>query len=372
MDVGSCLIQVVSSNACCDSISLSPSEHMNSQAASRIAVIGGGISGLIAAKTLQDQGVRVTVFDKGRGVGGRMSTRRVDHRGINFSFDHGAQYFTARDPLFISAVETWVDQGVVANWPSLDRGVDQKIVVLEEGHVKSESVTTERFVALPSMNSICKHLACNLEIRTRVRVAKILSTKNGLKLIDESGNSLGVFERLIVSAPPVQASELLGNFPALSKRVSSIQMNPCWAAMIAFDSPLTNKWAGAFLQESFISWAARNNTKPGRNQDVESLVIHADPNWTAENWTSDPEDVAKKMLAEFWRVSGIRSREPFHLNAHRWKYAIPVEPSKARCIADQSAVIVACGDWASGSRVEGAYLSGVAAAGKVLQAIAST
>ena len=72
------------------------------------------------------------------------------------------------------------------------------------------------------------------------------------------------------------------------------------------------------------------------------------------------------MLAEFWRVAGISPRSHTHLQSHRWKYAIPIEPSVDRCFAIDSATVIACGDWASGSRVEGAFLSGMAAAGRIL------
>ena len=126
----------------------------------------------------------------------------------------------------------------------------------------------------------------------------------------------------------------------MAEPISKIEMNPCWATMVAFEKPITDQWAGAFLHGSFLSWAARNSTKPGRNHDVEHLVIHANPEWTAEHWEQDAGEVAQMMLAEFWRVSGISPQSATHLQSHRWKYAIPVDPSGIRCFADESAVIV--------------------------------
>jgi len=72
------------------------------------------------------------------------------------------------------------------------------------------------------------------------------------------------------------------------------------------------------------------------------------------------------MLAEFWKVTEAPLQRHQYLRSHRWKYAIPVDASEDRCFSDDSAVVIACGDWASGSRVEGAFLSGMAAAGRVL------
>jgi photolyase PhrII len=328
------------------------------------AVIGAGISGLVAARTLQDHGVKVTVLEKARGVGGRMSTRRMENG--RETFDHGAQYFTARDRRFIRYVDSWKEQGLVAKWPDGELGSDQKIVVLEQGVIQSESDSDDRFVAVPTMNAICKHLAADLTIQTQTRVARVKTAGRGVELSGETGDPLGRFDRLIVSAPAAQTAELLGDFPALAEPISKIAMNPCWATMVAFEKPTTDRWVGAFLHGSFLSWAARDSTKPGRDRAVEHLVIHAGPEWTAGHWGDDPDEVAQMMLEEFWRVSGIAPIPCHHLQSHRWKYAIPVDPSKLCCFAEGAAAVVACGDWASGSRVEGAFLSGMAAAGRIL------
>ena len=335
-----------------------------------VAVIGAGISGLIAARTLQDHGLQVTVFDKSRGIGGRMSTRRIDGGA---AFDHGAQYFTARDKRFKRYVDSWQEQGLVAQWPDKSLGDDQKIVVLQDGAIKSESNTDKRFVAVPAMNTICKHLAEGLQIQKQTRVATIKSVKdsekcggNTVEIFDDDSSALGKFGRVIVSAPAEQTAELLADFPTLAKPISKIQMNPCWATMVAFEKPITDQWVGAFLHGSFLSWAARNNTKPGRVDDAEHIVIHATPKWTADHWEHDADQVAKMMLSEFWKVTELPLQRHQYLRSHRWKYAIPVDPSEDRCFSDDSAVVVACGDWSSGSRVEGAFLSGMAAAGRVL------
>ena len=159
----------------------------------KVAVIGAGISGLMAARTLQDHGIPVTVFDKGRGVGGRMSARRTEAGG---SFDHGAQYFTARDPRFARYVDSWVDQGLVAKWPDQAIATDQKIVVIEAGAIQSESSSQDRFVAVPGMNAICKHLASDLTVNVKTKVDKITATDDGVALVDDAGNDLGTFDRL--------------------------------------------------------------------------------------------------------------------------------------------------------------------------------
>ena len=327
----------------------------------RVAIIGAGISGLIAGRTLADHGLPVTIFDKGRGVGGRMSSRRVDGTS---TFDHGAQYFTARDPRFKRHVESWLQQGVVARWPDQDAG--QRVVVFNNGVRTEKSDAQARFVGMPTMSQICKHLASNLEVHPSTRVEKVELHDGSIHLSDDQGNILGEFDRLIVTAPAGQAAELLVNFPKLAEPIAQIQMQPCWAVMASFPEQIGDDWVGAFVHDSIVTWAARNSTKPGRPTDAEHLLLHASHSWTAENWERNPNEVAEEVLAAFWRSSGITAQQPFHLQAHRWKFAIVDEPGTAGCFFDSESRIVACGDWANGSRVEGAFLSGTAAAGRIL------
>ena len=353
-----------------------------------VAVIGAGISGLFAARTLADRGLNVKVFDKGRGLGGRMSTRRVDGKSC---FDHGAQYFTARDPRFQSYVQSWMEQGVVAKWPDpqLDpaqkdqkdpaqKDPAQKIVVFKNGERTEQEDSNERFVGTPAMNSVCHHLAAGLDVRTATRIETVEPIHHGknvagrsIRLTDNEGNHVGDFDCLIVTAPAAQTAELLVNFPVLAAPISKVQMQPCWAVMASFEKPVGDDWVGAFIHDSIVTWAARNSTKPQRPNEREHLLIHAGHDWTAENWERDPVVVAEEVLREFWKSAGLDVQTPVHLQAHRWKYAIPIDPPAERYFFDAESMIVACGDWAGGPRVEGAFLSGMAAAERILDALQS-
>lgn len=334
----------------------------------KVAVVGAGISGLIAARTLADHGLPVTVFDKGRGVGGRMSTRRVEGDPC---FDHGAQYFTARDPGFQRFVHSWQDQGIVQRWPDAELDPSQRIVVLKQGEVSEKPDACPRFVGTPGMNAICQHLAREVDVRVSTRVAEIEPVESANRLTDQSGNVLGDFEHVVVSAPALQSATLLSNFPTLAEPISQIGMQPCWAVMASFESPITNDWVGAFIHDSMLSWAARNSTKPSRPTNADHLVLHAGHEWSKDNWNRDPDQIAKILLEEFWQAAGLQRREPIRIQAHGWKFAIPLRPADQRCFFDPASGIVACGDWAGGPRVEGAFLSGLAAAGRILGSLTS-
>lgn len=345
----------------------------------RIAVIGGGISGLICARTLADHGCDVNVYEKSRGLGGRMSTRRVNE---TLSFDHGAQYFTARDDRFKRYVESWVDDGLVQPW-------NGRLVVVNKGVITANKTGDERYVAVPGMSSLGKHLASDLSVHPKTRVEAPTRSEDGWLLTRDDGVELGHFDVVVVAVPSHQAATLLASTPQLAVQARGIKMNGCWALMLAFEKSLGLGFDGAFVHESALSWIARNNSKPGRDGRGETWVVHASPEWTEARIEESPEQVSQWLLDEFWTAVGRRRVEPMHVDTQRWRFAIPESAAgteggirknsdghgslgnfattdTGRCLFDDQQWIGACGDWCSGGRVEGAFLSGMAIAGRIL------
>ena len=351
-----------------------------------VAVVGAGISGLICARTLADHGCDVTVYERSRGVGGRMSTRRVDE---SLSFDHGAQYFTARDGRFKRYVQSWVDDGLVQPW-------NGRIVVVEKGVIKADKTGDNRYVALPGMSSLGKYIAADLNVQLETRVAAPTRSGGRWSLTNDEGVELGQFDVVVVAVPSYQAESLLVAAPQLAKLSSGVKMNGCWALMLAFEESLGVGFDGAFVHESPLSWIARNNSKPGRDGRGETWVLHATPEWTEAHIEDSPEQVSQWLLDEFWTAVGRRRVEPMHLDTQRWRFAIPEPPAigsgsgsrqksgghgslgsftttvTKRCLFDDRQWIGACGDWCAGARVEGAFLSGMAIAGRILGRLNAT
>lgn len=322
----------------------------------RVAVIGAGIAGLAAARTLSDAGHEVLVIDKGRGPGGRTSRRRADP----FAFDHGAQYFTARDPRFRRVVGAWREQGLVAPWTG-------RIVELTDGEVRPKQETTERLVAVPGMSSLARHLADDLPVRCGVRVTGLQHALGRWQLGAEDGSSLGEFDRLVVTAPPAQAAELLHGGSPLAETLGEVEMAPCWAGMVGLEAPYPVELDGAFCSGGVLSWVARNSSKPGRSE-AEAWVLHATPEWTLGHLELEREEVARELLRELERLTGQPAPATLHLDAHRWMYAQPAPGLDAGCLEDAERGLVVAGDAMTGGRVEGAWLSGVAAAGRLCAA----
>jgi predicted NAD/FAD-dependent oxidoreductase len=322
----------------------------------RVAVIGAGMSGLACARSLVEAGYDVTIFEKSRGLGGRIATRRTTE---GYAFDHGAQYFTVRDERFRCQVEVWRADALVAPWTG-------QICTLLGGQVTLKEESIERFVGVPTMNVVCKRLAADLRITLECQIASILREGEAWTIADSNARTLGSFNIVAISAPSHQTANLLAAVPAMSDRVLRAKMTPCWAVLAAFTKPLDLAFDGAFVHESPIAWASRNSSKPQRSASVDTWVLHASPDWSIEHLEATQDEVAAKLLLGFWHATGLTSVKPTYLAAHRWRYAQPLEPLPDKCLYDTDLRVGCCGDWCGGPRVEGAYLSGLALASAIL------
>jgi renalase len=333
-----------------------------------IAMIGAGISGLTCARSLSDAGCNVVVFEKSRGAGGRVATRRTELGDSNLTIvDHGAQYFTVRHERMAEAVDRWRQWGVVALW-------DGRIGVSTGGVLSDSAPSVERWVGTPTMSAIGKFLAHGLDVRLQTRVTRMDRNEGRWQLFDEEDRSLGQFATVLSCAPPAQSAALLvtalraheetGAGRLLSK-VQRVTMTPCWAVAVTFEERLSVPYDGLFVRESTLSWLARDSSKPGRG-DVETWVLHASGSWSSENEELPAHSVGEQLTTAFWKATGAIPQAPKHVFAHRWRFAAPVEPLPEPHLFDPVEGLGCCGDWCGGPRVEGAYLSGLSLAKAVL------
>jgi predicted NAD/FAD-dependent oxidoreductase len=299
-------------------------------------------------RLLQERGYITHGFDKGRGAGGRASTRRAD----TLRFDHGAQYFTVREPEFRAVVDAWLAAGIVAPWTG-------SIWLLRPGERPRLTEPRDRYVGVPGMSAIARHLADGLDVRFGARIARIERQGNRWSLFADSAESLGEYDGVIVTTPPEQASQLLEPLPRLSEVAESVSSDPCWAVMASFADPIPVEagFAGAFVEESPLSWVARDSSKPGRPSG-ECWVLHGSPGWSRDHVESDPSVVEETLLSALFKALGCPAREPVHRAAHRWRYARALDPLESACLFDDELRVGVAGDWCFGTRIEGAVLSG--------------
>lgn len=311
----------------------------------RIGIVGAGIAGLACAHGLTRRGHYVVLFDKGRGPGGRMSTRRVQTPGGEAHFDHGAQYFTVHDDDFSQQVSTWIDDGAVAPWPAAGSGA---------------------YVGVPAMNSPVRRLAEGQDVRWSTRVTEL--ARHGARWrLSLDGGEVEDVDVAVIAVPAEQAAALLAAAaPDLASRAAAAISEPCWTVMAAFSQPLPaagDCWrAGDEADEGtgrgrgIVGWAARNNTKPGRT-GPESWVVQATPAWSRDHIDADPDEVGGALLAALSEVFDVQLPDCIGTACHLWRFARSAQGGPGP-ILDADRRLGLCGDWLIGPRVESAWLSG--------------
>ena len=308
----------------------------------RIGIVGAGISGLACAQGLTRRGHDVVLFDKGRGPGGRMSTRRVQTARGEAHFDHGAQYFTVREDDFAQQVSAWIDDGVVAPWPAAGSGA---------------------YVGVPAMNSPVRRLAEGRDVQWSARVTELARRGAGWRLSIDGGEEADI-DLAVIAVPAEQAAALLAVVaPDLASRAAAAISEPCWTVMAAFAQPVPvaqDCWRADDGEvdrgHGVVGWAARNNAKPGRT-GPESWVIQATPAWSRDRIDADPDEVVCALLAAL--ASELDAQLPTRIGtaSHLWRFARSAQGGSGPVLEPDR--LGACGDWLIGPRVESAWLCGM-------------
>lgn len=267
-----------------------------------VAIVGAGVAGLAARRVILESGAGCHLFDKGRGPGGRVSRRRVEEHNRSLHFDHGAQYFTARDRAFRQVVAAWVDSGAVAAW-------DPRIVTLVDGEMVDSRGTTERYVGVPGMSRIGQELLGAADDTVRfscpiVRAERVAGEGSPWMLTAKEGERFGPYGALVVAVPPAQARDILPQEAAPQGVLSAVEVDPCWALMVAWEGDFPMPFDAAFVRGHAVRWLARNDSKPGRPAQP-CLVAHADPLWSRDHLEEDGESVAVELVRELDRKSVV-------------------------------------------------------------------
>jgi len=326
----------------------------------RIAVVGAGIAGAACAASLQEAGFQVTLFDKSRGIGGRMSTRRaawVGADGIECTaeFDHAAQALGARQPRFRALLARAEAAGAVARW---------------HHRVHAEwpaPALREAWVATPGMPALARHLARDVPLRLAQTVQRLHRTAEGWQLVLAGGELAGPFDQVLLALPPAQAAVLLaGHHDHWADALAGVNMQPCWTLMAA-TGDVDWPWDAAEPDRGPLAWVARNDRKPGRSapRGVATWVAQATPAWSAAHLEADPSTVAAALREALQTLlppqpAGTPPLAWHHASVHRWRYAAPAEGSLdgRECWWDADRGLGVCGDFFNGGNVEAAWRSG--------------
>jgi len=310
--------------------------------ADSIVVVGAGLSGIIAARSLQAAGRAAVLLDKGRVPGGRLATRRV----AGGTLDHGAQFFTVRSEAFGATVADLVAAGAVQEWC---RGFNET-----DGY--------PRYAAANGMNALARTLAADLDVRCDVTVQSITRGPDGWRIATGAGTLDA--PAVVLTAPLPQALALLdAGGTAYDPELAAVTFHRVLALLVTLDgAPAVGEPGARQLGDGLFSFVA-DNARKGVSA-VPALTLHVAHGPSADRWDDPDDDVRADLLAAAapW-IGGARVVEA---QLKRWRYAGPVIPRPEHGVTVDDGLVLA-GDAFAGAKVEGAFLSGLAAAASLLE-----
>lgn len=312
----------------------------------RVAVVGAGLAGLVAARQLATDH-EVVVLDKGRSVGGRLATRRIG----GATFDHGAQFFTVRGDAFRAQVDDWLDRSIARVWC---HGFAQPA----DGY--------PRYCGTAGMNSLAKDLARGLDCRVDRLVFTCRPTEAGWDVVIDDGTVVET-DALVLTCPVQQSWSLLvqaelGVPEALFRR----QYHRTIGLLTRLDRPSRVPEPGGVQFDpadpaqpfAFIG----DNAMKGVSAEP-AVTFHATQPWSSDHWDDDIDSLRTQLLdrAAPW----LADATVLEAQVKKWRFAGPIEPWPDACWVDDEHRVVLAGDVFAGPKVEGAYNSGLAAAAAV-------
>ncbi len=363
----------------------------------KIAIIGGGLSGLFTATLLQrafsqsDKHTnlpQITIFEKSRSVG-RLATRyRTADKSLdnkqNWQWSFGAQFFTAKSEAFSQFIAPWLNSAVLQPWCA-------QVVTLtpadSEGQsdiVEKEQWDTEhaRYISTPKMTSWGRALADDLPettIKFKTRVAPLaaysqLQSAKKTELFDEQGESLGVFDWVICTAPNAQAVELMADSGFTHQaKILQPKMLACYTLMLGWDAdqalPETLSqeskptWDVAYMQDSILDRIFIEHNKPNHDQLLPSVTIHANNEWSEQHVDEDIDSIKAQLLgAAKQALHWNEQTAPTQVDCHRWRYASTLIPLDSEgneqplgILVDKQHQWIVGGDWCGQGNIESCY-----------------
>lgn len=301
-----------------------------------VVVVGAGLSGLVAARALVEGGCRVCVLDKGRGVGGRLATRRVGDARL----DHGAQFFTVRGADLAAFVEEATAAGVVQEWC---RGFGEI-----DGYPRHRGTD--------GMTGIAKHLARGLDVRTGVRVTDLAEHPA---------------DAYVLTAPIPQSLAMLSFStrlpePDLAERLAAFTYNATLALLVVLDRDPRLPEPGAIQQPDHPLFTFIADNKVKGISDVHAVTFHVGNVASRARWSETDDELRASLLAD--AAPWLGGANVTDVQLMRWRYAGPTVPWPEPCLVVQEhpQPIVLAGDAFDGPKFEGAFRSGLAAARTLL------
>ena len=311
-----------------------------------VAIIGAGPAGLAAAYCIRDAGLNVALFDKGRGAGGRLSTRRGSD---DVRLDHGCQFIDIDAAEDRSIMQPLLDDGSLVRWTP-------------DGHELETSLpcgTPSWLIGTPTMNAVIKRLAEPFSISFDTRICELQRVDEHWMLIDAEQAHVATASIVLTAIPAPQAIDLLSphNFAGLDQ-MRSANYTPLWSILCDAPEGVLDDFEYLVPNQGPLGWIANQAAKPGRSE-ASALVGLATREWSAQHVDAE-HDWVRHQLGDALTTS-VKPTSIGTIDVHRWRYALVDTPAGTPAITDERQGLIACGDWCLGSTVGHALDSGRAA-----------
>lgn len=336
-----------------------------------VLVIGAGVAGLVAARSLVDRGLRVTLLEEGSGPGGRLATHRI----AGATLDLGAQFFTVRSPEFGALVDQWRAVGVpISEWSrgfaqatDIRAGPSGITATREDGH--------PRYVVNGGMNVLARVLAAELDVCYGCRAQAVWAAGAGCRVAVTERQQPQFYEAsALICTPPLPESLALfargeTSLPAdAATRLRTIAYDPCLVllAVVDGDAPLPSP-GGVQFARGPVRWIADNARKPVSASAA--VTLHAAAGWSRAWYDASDEDITGPLCA--WLGPWLGAGQVVSTEVKRWRYAQPRDPVNFATVSAGIGAghVVFAGDAFRHARVEGAARSGLAAAATLVETL---
>ncbi len=324
-----------------------------------IAVIGAGITGIALANLLQKK-VNLTVFEKSRGVGGRMATRRAEP----YQFNHGAQYFKIENKEFKNFMQPLIQNKIIKHLET------NHIEILNKEVIKRTKTYNKIYYTPESkMNSVVKYLINNnFFIKLLCKIEKTIKENDKWFIIDSDKASYGPYDWLFITIPPNQALEILYNNFKFLDIIKKIKMRSCYSLMLGFDKVKEFDFDTALFLDEDVQWLSIRK-KILENKKYYNLLINSSYNFAEKNINGNINKISGYLIKQVSDILKYELKNYEHKALHFWKYAMSEKNNNLGSLLDENLKVIVCGDWCMNGKVEGGFLSAKDAAKKLLKYI---
>ena len=313
----------------------------------KLAIIGSGISGISLASNLKSK-LNIQIFEKSRGAGGRMSTRKTDL----FEFDHGTQFFKIKTKEFRDFLSPLFLKNIIKHWQCKLIEIQNKKIINE----KQITIDDEFFVGVPFMDSIVKSLSKNYNLKLNTEICNIEKINKHWRLYDKNNKCYEKFDWVVFTIPSEQTCSLIPKNVSFYDIINQIKMKSCYSLMIGKSKPLNLKFDIASIHDEDIAWIAVNNSKPERNKKY-SLLVNSSYDFAKKNSNQANDKVLDHMLSLTSKILNKDLSDSILTTLHQWRFVEAYKHPSEDYFIDPNLRIAVCGDWCVDSRVEGAFTS---------------